>query len=133
VSWGARLTVPYCLGALIAAVGLLEEPLAWQGWSPDRRTAICKGVSAVVALILLSRSMPYVALGYSRSHASFFMPPRATASHPQAKPSTKSCTRRMFEEMDAQKNGHRNPLVRMWRTEAFWPCLEQGMLADPTR
>jgi len=132
VSWGARLTVPYCLAALIAGVGLLEEPLSWQGWSRDRRTAITTVTAYVGALILLSRSIPYVALGYTRPHANFFIPPPSTVK-PRGTPRTKSCTARLFEEMNAQKNPHPNALVRMWRTKVFWPCQEEGMRADPTR
>jgi hypothetical protein len=132
VSWGARLSVPFCLAALIAAVGLLEEPLHWQGWSRDQRTAITTVAASVGALILLSRSSPYVALGYTRPHARFFIPP-PSAVKPTKTPRSKSCTERLFAEMKTQKNPHPNPLVRMWRTKVFWHCLEEGMRTDPTR
>ena len=132
VSWGARLSVPFCLAALIAAVGLLEEPLRWQEWSRDSKGTILNVAGSVAALVLFSKSVPYVALGYTRPHISFFFPP-PSAAKPTTKPRTKSCTVRLFEEINAQKNGPRNPLVRMWRTKVFWPCLEEGMRGDPTR
>jgi hypothetical protein len=142
VAWGARLSVPFALAALIAALGELEPPRrpgsrsCRGGW--DRRRAVTAGLALLLAALLLSRSLPYVALGYRPDRGRFFAPSPATAVaakggvQPAGRPAP-SCTQRILAEMATQPQPHPNPLVRMWRTEAYWPCVEQGLRADPAR
>ena len=138
VAWGARLSVPFALAGLIVGVGQLplqevEKPLADQQRLLLPRTT--GFLSTLVAVILISRSAPYVALGYTHSRFSFFpeLNPSQSLTRTSARPGKKSCTERMFEEMARQVPAHPNPLVRMWRTKTYWPCIEEGMRADPTK
>ena len=141
VAWGARLSVPFALAALIAAIGQFDPSRypsnACRLSSVGIRRQLAIGLALLVAVLLLGRSLPYVALGYRPDRGRFFAaPPAAVSAGGGTKPAEKpapSCTQRIFAEMAAQPHPHPNPLVRMWRTAAYWPCIEQGLRADPTR
>lgn len=130
VAWGARLSVPFGLAALIGAVGEISLPLAP---GVGRRRSLQLGLAALASVLLLAHSLPYVALGYTKDRASFFASGPAKARRNSGDKGELSCTEKIFAQMASQPNPHPNPVVRMWRTEAYWPCIEQGLRSDPTR
>lgn len=138
VAWGARLSVPFVLAAMIAAVGQLSDPVEAQHQAkgdgfPGRR--VKASLVGLIAMILISKSAPYVTLGYTHTPYDFFPEQREerVTSAREERPTEKSCTEQIFEEMSMQRPAHPNSGVRMWRTNAYWRCIEAGMKADPTR
>ena len=127
VAWGARLSVPFALAAVIGSLSTLNNSpkglIHISIINTERANRIAL-IITVAATVLLTQSLPYVALGYIHDHSTLFIEKKETG---------KTCTEKIIAEMRQQKYGHPNPGVRMWRTRAFWPCIEDGMRHDPTK
>jgi hypothetical protein len=116
-AWGARLSIPFVLASTITSLGMTslaarDEP---------RRAAIgtVYVLSLFLAAVLVSCSLPYVLLGYTKDRSISY-----------AKSMGGGCPG-MFEEIASMRDGHPNILVRMWRSESYWPCIERRMWINP--